>query len=316
MSSLALMILSQLPPNVASSFCFVRLDVEPMLSSRLPCVFVSHGGGPLFFVDSLSVPPSMRALARDGEVHRALMRVPQQLQLSRPPRAIVVVTAHWQTKEAVGVSAVSGRKLLYDYGGFPAAAYALTYDAPADTALSDDIVRRLQDSGQPAKVDKNRGFDHGVFVPLRVLFPAADIPVVAVSILSGYDSGRHINMGKALAALRDDNVLIIGSGFITHERDGRRQHITEFLSALSAALSAPPPQRTQSLLSWKSLPYAAEAHRFGHEDHLMPLLVVLGAAGADRAEELSQTVFGTDDATMAAANIAFGLTRAAHKDLL
>jgi len=272
-----------------------------MPAARQPVIFVPHGGGPCFWIE---FPPPFGPHAWDNlrdYLAGVLKSLPER------PKAFLVVTAHWETDQpTVSVNPKPG--MLYDYNGFPPHTYKLSYPAPGDPALAAEVKRLIEAAGLPVTTDGERGFDHGVFIPLLVLFPEANIPVVALSILGGYDPQRHMNIGKALAALRDDNVLIIGSGFVTHERDATKRQTTEFVNALTRVITAEPPnERTSSLINWRTLPSANAAHRFGREDHLIPLHVIVGAAGSDSGTVLSSFVFGADDSAMAAANYAFGV---------
>ena len=134
--------------------------------------------------------------------------------------------------------------------------------------------------------NSKRNFDHGVFIPLKLMYPDAAIPVISISILGNYSPAEHIAIGKALAPLRKQGVLIIGSGSITHGRATRSQSHA-FVDAVSHALQTlPVTEREQVLTHWTTLPYARENH--GREDHLMPLHVVLGAAGSDKCQTLNQ----------------------------
>lgn len=220
-----------------------------------------------------------------SEAKRSLERLPKQLHAERPS-AIVVVTAHWEGSKVL----VSGKEdypnLFYDYGGFPSYTYQLQYHAPAQPALAARIVKMLTDKGIDSSLDKKRDWDHGVFIPLKVMFPNADIPVVAVSILASWDPAAHIAIGKALTPLRDENILILGSGFATHNfrpQDVKAniafvQAVTDSISSTNGA------EREKILENWTKLPGARSAH--AQEDHLMPLHVVVGAAGADAGKEM------------------------------
>jgi len=269
-------------------------------ATRLPTAFVSHGGGPSFFIDGKGGP--MSEIDMHSEPKKSLERLPKQLGAEKPD-AIVIVTAHW---EGGGEVLISGKdeytKLYYDYGGFPAFTYELQYRAPAHPKLAAQIAKMLTDSNIPAKLDKKRDWDHGVFIPLKVMFPNADIPVVAVSILSSYDPAAHIAVGKALAPLRDQNVLILGSGFATHNFDPKSGVANvPFTTAVTQAIALPQAEREQAFVNWTKFPMARLAH--AQEDHFMPLHVVVGAAGSDSGKALFSSVNGR----MAFVNWGFGV---------
>jgi len=253
-------------------------------ASRLPTAFVSHGGGPSFFMEGRG--GGFDYIDMHSEAKKSLERLPKQLRAEKPD-AIVMITAHWEGAQVL----VSGKdqytKLFYDYSGFPPETYKLEYRAPTNPQLAAQIVQMLTNQGIPANLDKSRDWDHGVFIPLKVMFPNADIPVIAMSILQGYDPSKHIAIGKALEPLRDQNVLILGSGFATHNFDPRSSSGNiPFVDAVAAAISKPQEEREKVFASWATLPGARLAHAEGGEDHFMPMLVVLGAAGADAGKEM------------------------------
>jgi len=273
-------------------------------ATRLPVAFVSHGGGPSFFMEAA---PGERFydISKGSEAMKSLERLPKQLGAEKP-KAIVVVTAHWESSHKV---LVSGKpeytKLLYDYGGFPDHTYKIEYKAPAQPQLAKRITELLGNKGIGSELDTTRNWDHGVFVPLKIMFPAADIPVVAVSILQSYDPAVHIAIGKALEPLRDEGVLILGSGYATHNFMGSAAGNRKFVDAASDVITNSTPElREKSFVEWDKLPGAREAHR--QEDHLMPLHVVVGAAGEDKGK----TVFRQDTGggLMIFAHWAFGLS--------
>eukprot|EP00026_Physarum_polycephalum_P012575 Phypoly_transcript_12897.p1 GENE.Phypoly_transcript_12897~~Phypoly_transcript_12897.p1 ORF type:complete len:314 (+),score=50.31 Phypoly_transcript_12897:116-1057(+) len=272
--------LGQFGLQPARNFC----SMVSTNATRLPVVFVSHGGGPSFFMDAR---PGDRFydISKGSESAKALERLPKELGAEKP-NAIVIVTAHWEGSHKVLVSGKSEyTKLLYDYGGFPDFTYKLEYKAPAQPQLAKRITELLNNKGLSSELDTTRNWDHGVFIPLKVMYPNADIPVVAVSILQSYDPEVHINIGKALAPLRDEGVLIIGSGYATHNFAGVPAANTKFINAASDIITnATPELREKSFLEWEKLPGARDAHR--QEDHLMPLHVVIGAAGQDKGKTM------------------------------
>ena len=255
-----------------------------MTQPRMPVAYISHGGGPCFFMDW--DPP------REWDGLRAALEgigpsLPSQ------PTAIVVVTAHWASHDvAVDSGATPG--LIYDYGGFPAHTYQLTYPAPGSPVVANEIDSLLTAAGIPHHLEPAHGWDHGVFIPLKVMFPDAQIPVVAVSVLADFDPLAHLELGRALAPLRDQGVLIIGSGSSFHHfgNFGREEFAVPFDHWLHLTLDQPEHQRWESLVHWTDAPHARKAH--GREEHLLPLMVVVGAAGADAAHSIfNQRVMST-----------------------
>lgn len=243
---------------------------------RMPTWFIPHGGGPCFFMDWN--PP--HAWDRMATFLKGL-----QHTLPRRPRAIVMVSAHWQTP---GFSVTSGAtpELIYDYYGFPPHTYQLRYPAPGEPQLAAQLVDLLGQATQPAQVDAERGFDHGMFIPLMLMFPDADIPVVQLSLRDSLDPAVHLQAGQALASLRDDGVLIVGSGMSFHNMRGygdpRFGPISdEFDNWLTGAVESAPSQRAQLLTDWAQAPSARLCHPPRAEEHLLPLMVVAGAAGED-----------------------------------
>ena len=204
-----------------------------------------------------------------------------------------MVSAHWEAPEFTLLeSARPG--MLYDYGGFPPHTYELQYPAPGSTALADRIVALLTAAGIPAKTDAQRGFDHGVFIPLLVAFPDADIPVVPLSLKENLDPQEHIAVGRTLAPLRDEGVLIIGSGMSYHNMRAFRTPSatapsTEFDASLSEALAKDDQAgRFDALNRWANLPAARNAHP--REEHLLPLMIAAGAGDSDAGEHVFSDV--------------------------
>ena len=250
-------------------------------ASVMPTWFIPHGGGPCFFMDSN--PP--HAWERMADFLKGLAAT-----LPARPRAIVVVSAHWLDG---AFSATSGARpdLIFDYHGFPPHTYALRYPAPGEPALAARITALLQAAGLPSQQDASRGFDHGVFIPMLLMFPGADIPVVQLSLSTTLDPAMHLAAGRALQALRQEGVLIIGSGMSYHNMRGygdpRSGPISdEFDAWLTAAVQAAPPQRQQSLIEWAQAPSARLSHPLRAEEHLLPLMVVAGSAGDDPGEKV------------------------------
>jgi aromatic ring-opening dioxygenase catalytic subunit (LigB family) len=242
--------------------------------TRMPTWFIPHAGGPCFFMEWNPI---------DAWDRMADFLKNTASSLPRQPKAIVLVSAHW-LEPIVGITSGAHPSLIYDYQGFPPHTYELTYPAPGAPALAARIADLLQSQGIPAQQDAKRAFDHGVFIPLKLVFPHADIPVVQVSLHNSLDPVQHINTGRALQALRDEDVLIIGSGMSFHHMCayGNPQYAPisdEFDDWLTHAVQAEPKAREQLLAKWTLAPRARDCHPLGAEEHLLPLMTVAGAAG-------------------------------------
>ncbi len=194
------------------------------------------------------------------------------------PDAIVVVTAHW---EAAAFTIASGPnpELIYDYGGFPPHTYEVTYPAPGAPEVARRAAELASAQGIEVVLDPDHGWDHGVFVPLAVSWPNADIPVVAVSLKVGLDPAEHLEFGAALEQLRSENIVIIGSGLNIHDLSFRitAQQSAEFDAWLEDTMEQSPEVRSQRLIHWRQGPNATIAHP--REEHLLPLMTIAGAGG-------------------------------------
>ncbi|MGE5374567.1 MAG: DODA-type extradiol aromatic ring-opening family dioxygenase [Bacteroidota bacterium] len=261
-------------------------------STKAQIVYFSHGGGPL-------------PILGDGS-HQAMIDFMKELPTRlRKPDAILVVSAHWEESAAT----LLGSELppmFYDYYGFPDDAYAITYPAPGDPALARRIAGVLDKNGIPSRIDDRRGYDHGLFIPLKMMYPTADIPAMQLSLLRGLDPSAHIALGKALRALAGENILVVGSGFSFHNMrafswqgmaapDPANDAFQDWLiqvctSPLSEA------ERERYLIEWEKAPFARYCHP--REEHLLPLHVCLGMS--DRPAHL---VF--DDAILGKRAVAF-----------
>lgn len=237
--------------------------------TRMPVVFVSHGS-------------PMTAL-QDDDYARALEKAGPEMPR---PRALVVASAHWEAGPPVRITGAAHPELIYDFSGFPDELYRLTYPAPGDPGLAREIARTLS-----AQVDERRGLDHGVWVPLRRLFPAAEVPVVAVSLTRGADPQHYLELGKALAPLREEGVLLVGSGGVVHNL-GR----VDFGNK-----AAPVDGWAREFDGWvrdrlehsevdRLLDYRRQAPNarlaVPTTEHFDPLFVALGAAGSGRVKEI------------------------------
>ena len=214
---------------------------------------------------------------------------------SSPPRALLVISAHWEA-EVPTLMTSPNPPMLYDYYGFPPAAYEIRWPAPGAPWLGARVQTLLAEADIPSEVDDQRGFDHGTFVPLGRSFPRADVPTVQLSLKRGLDPELHLAVGRALAPLRDEGVFIIGSGMSYHNMRGfgapqSDAEARAFDAWLRETIALPRDERDQRLIAWESAPNARRVHP--REEHLLPLMVVAGAAGDDRGSvPFSGKVFG------------------------
>lgn len=241
---------------------------------RQPAIFLPHGGGPCFFMD-WTWGPADTWNATQGFLEGLAGTLPAA------PKAMVVVSGHWE-EPAFTASAAPAPTLIFDYSGFPEHTYRLTWPAPGEPELATQVSGLLKRAGLPTAINTNRGFDHGVFVPLKVVFPDAQIPVVTLSLVSSLDPAVHLAAGRALAPLRDEGVLVVGSGMSFHNLRAYFQPETlarsrEFDAWLARAVGAPAPERAEQFKDWRNAPFAAFAHP--REEHLAPLFIAAGAGG-------------------------------------
>jgi len=245
--------------------------------ARLPAYYIPHGGGPCFFMDWPGEPHAWDGLA-------AWLRA-LPASFGAKPKAILVISGHWETDE-LALTGAAKPELIYDYYGFPEHTYQLKFPASGDPALATRIAGLLGNAGLPAQVDPARGYDHGVFIPFLLITPQADIPVLQLSLQHSLDPALHLRIGRALAPLRDEGVLIVGSGMSFHNLRSRGRMpgvpvagTEEFDHWLTAAVESEPARRDDLLTHWAQAPSARIAHP--REEHLLPLMVVAGAAGED-----------------------------------
>lgn len=246
------------------------------MTTRQPTFFLSHGGGPWPWLDG--------EFRRDFDwLEASLKALPAQLPAR--PRAVLAVSGHW---EAPGftVSSAARPGMVYDYSGFPEHTYHISYPAPGAPDLAAEVVDLGRAAGIAIGTDPARGLDHGTFSMLRPIYPEADVPVVSLSLRQDYDPAAHVALGRALAPLRDRGVVIIGSGLSYHNL----RLFNAQAAAPSAAFDAwlrqtltdrDPAARLAGVQAWSYAPAARLAHP--REDHLIPLMVALGAAGDDPA---------------------------------
>jgi aromatic ring-opening dioxygenase catalytic subunit (LigB family) len=238
---------------------------------RMPTYFLSHGGGPW---------PWLTGPIRDamGQLEESLQRLPSELP--ERPKAILMVSGHW---EAPGFTVQTNPNppMFYDYGGFPEHTYRIQYPAPGSPALAGRVVELVTGAGIPVREDAERGYDHGMYSVLFPAWPDADVPVVQLAIKESFDPEEHLAVGRALAPLRDEGILILGSGFSYHNLRlfgaGAAKPSAEFDEWLGATIiDANPAERTARLRDWAKAPSARIAQP--REDHLIPLMVAVGAA--------------------------------------
>lgn len=237
-------------------------------------LFLPHGGGPM----PLLGDPAHKKLT-------AFMKnIPGKL---RKPDAIVVISAHWEERIPT-VTGAEYPEMIYDYSGFPEETYKIKYPSPGNPKLADKIMDIFSKNGISAKKDNTRGYDHGLFVPLMLMYPDADIPSIQISQKRDLDPQDHINIGKALAELMNENILVVGSGLSFHNMreffyhsDESNQKAVEFNNWLIDTITNEKfsdTEREKKLVNWANAPYARFAHP--REDHLLPLHVCFGIASA------------------------------------
>jgi aromatic ring-opening dioxygenase catalytic subunit (LigB family) len=235
-----------------------------------PAIYIPHGGGPCFFMEA----PEGHWSGMAAFLSQLPATLPQK------PRAILIVSGHWETS-GFSLTAHPSPPLLYDYYGFPAHTYQIRYDAPGDPELALSIRHRLQAAGFSCELNTERGLDHGVFVPLKVALPNADIPIVELSLDRSLEPALHLSVGRALTGLRAENVLLLGSGMSFHNLrafgDPRASAVSlEFDSWLQQAVALPGAARAHQLARWHEAPAARLAHP--RPEHLLPLMVAAGSS--------------------------------------
>jgi 4,5-DOPA dioxygenase extradiol len=248
-------------------------------------VFLSHGGGPL-------------PLLGDPD-HRQMVSCLQNIAVNIPrPDAILVVSAHWE-EPVPTLTAASNPSLIYDYYGFPPESYDIQYPCVGEPFLAGEIYRMLGDRDIDARLDEARGLDHGVFVPLKIMYPEADIPCVQLSLVDTLDPLLHIDVGQALQDLARQNVLVIGSGFSFHnlkaffapdsdETLRLNDAFEGWLQGVCSSREILEHQRRRMLVDWGGAPGARFCHP--REEHLLPLHVCYGVAQAPCAELFEVTI--------------------------
>ena len=245
------------------------------MSTRMPVVFLPHGGGPVTHVEMGIPRDQVDALAK---YWRSVRELPPE-----PPRAVLIISAHWEERVPTVMTSPSP-PLLFDYGGFPPEAYRLTWPVPGSPALAARVRELLATAGFETGQDPERGFDHGAFTPLKQTYPDADVPMIQLSLKGGLDASEHLSMGRALAPLRDEGIFIVGSGDTFHNmrefsRGAGSDKIQQFDTWLRKTVTGTAAERDEGLTHWAAAPFARFCHP--REEHLLPLMVAAGAAGAD-----------------------------------
>ena len=257
------------------------------MSGRGSVLFIPHGGGPL---------PLLEEPGHAG-MNRFLRAWPERIER---PDAIVVISAHWEAP-VVSITASPAPDLLFDYYGFPPQTYDYEYPAPGKPELAARIHELLTRAGIDAHLDEARGFDHGMFVPLMLMYPQADIPCVQVSLLASLDAAEHLRIGRALTTLTQENLLLLGSGFSFHNLqvmmskrddsiDPRNQAFEGWLAETLSGPDLDEHERERRLVHWLEAPHARYCHP--REEHLLPLQVCYGVAERAAAVVFQEPVAG------------------------
>jgi aromatic ring-opening dioxygenase catalytic subunit (LigB family) len=247
---------------------------------RFPTVFVNHGGGPL------------PLLGKQPNLTKHMKEVRSKWLPEQQPTSIVVLSAHWES-DPVKITSSAKPHMYYDYYGFPEESYSYQYNAPGSPILAQKIQKLFEAKGIHSELDGKRGFDHGVFIPLMLMYPEADIPVVCVSVHSSLSADINIQIGQALEPLRDEGVLILGSGYTFHNMQAffhptsqTYKASTDFNEWLKDVISSS--GFVDKLKAWKEAPGARIAHP--REEHLLPLLMTAAAGGTNATPQVIYNV--------------------------
>lgn len=242
-----------------------------MNPDQLPTYFLSHGGGPWPFIEGPR---------RKDYVKLEQFLVDLRPELQSPVRAVLIISGHWE-ESGFAISSAVQPGMVFDYYGFPEYLYHIRYAAPGSPDVAARVGDLLAAGGIPVRLDGDRGYDHGTFSLMKVLAPHENVPIVQLSLDVGMDPALHLQVGRLLAPLRREGVLIIGSGFSYHNfaiRDARATEISRHFDAWlqDVLVDSAPVARTERLIRWEEAPYARGAHQ--REEHLIPLMVAVGAA--------------------------------------
>ncbi|TYQ28698.1 dioxygenase [Pseudanabaena sp. UWO311] len=245
----------------------------------LPTYFISHGGGPW--------PWMRQEMSGLEQLEASLQAIPKEIEIT--PKAVLVISAHWEERNFTVMSSAAP-PMLYDYSGFPEHTYRIQYSALGSPSVASRIQELLQKAGFQADSDQFRGFDHGVFVPMFVAYPEANVPILQLSIRADYDPAAHIAVGRAIAPLRNEGVLIIGSGLTYHNLSlmiGQQAKASSHLFdewLTNVVCGSKSDERNYHLVNWSQAPSARIAHP--REDHLVPLFVAVGAAEMELGDRI------------------------------
>jgi aromatic ring-opening dioxygenase catalytic subunit (LigB family) len=256
---------------------------------KMPAVFLPHGGGPWPFISPEKVMGGPGTWDQMDHYMRQTLRMTPVAR----PSAVLLVSAHWE--EAVPTVMTSQKPpMLYDYYGFPPESYEVQWPSPGAPEVALHVRELLEEAGIRSAQDDSRGFDHGTFVPMKLAWPQADMPTFQLSLKRGLDPETHFKIGQAIAPLREQGVFIVGSGMSYHNLRSllgsmRSKHVAQqvaresqtFDAWLNEAMLQDPSRRQQALIEWERAPQARACHP--REEHLLPLMVVAGAAAEDQA---------------------------------
>ena len=257
------------------------------MNDKATILYFPHGGGPL---------PLMGDPGHAG-LKRFLGGYADTLD---KPDAIIVISAHWEEVE-IAITAAAAPPLLFDYSGFPPETYEYRYPAPGHPELATRVHDLLGGAGIESRLDAERGFDHGMFVPLLLMYPVADIPCIQISLSSSLDAALHVSIGKALSALKKENLLVLGSGFSFHNIpvmmsktdaaiEPRNQVFEDWLAETCCTTTLSEAEREQRLVRWQETPHARYVHP--REEHLLPLQVCYGMGQAAARQVYQEPVAG------------------------
>jgi len=277
---------------------FSQFSYASNMTRLAPVISLSHGGGPMPLLDD----PSHAAITKSLQT-----KVPKILKLGTPdaPKAIVLITAHWSTSK-VTVSSGAKHSLLYDYYNFPPEAYKIKHDAPGSPEVAALVEQALQDAGLACKKDAQRQWDHGVFVPMKLIDPSATIPIVQLSVLSSESPSQSFAIGRALATLRSRNIAIIGSGFATFHNlhlmfsgecshpDFKKRNMAWSKAVTDSAMTGDEQQRLTKFEAWRTWPGSYTMHPRGGAEHFLPLIVCAGAAATTKGRSYADNFRGLD----------------------
>lgn len=246
--------------------------------------FISHGGGPLPILGD----------ANHQEMNDTLKTIVGDIP---KPDVIIVISAHWE-EDVIAITSSPSPELIYDYNGFPPKSYEITYPAPGSPQVAKELQRLISAKSIAVTLDEDRGFDHGVFIPLKMMYPNADMPVVQISLNRNLDPELHIALGGAIGALTYENVLVLGSGFSFHNlqefrhssaiKDLNNEAFEHWLTDTMTNKDLSEEDREERLVNWSSAPSARYCHP--REEHLLPIHVCYGIAGRTADTMYSATI--------------------------